>query len=663
MKYIRLIIPMSLILIGFTMSVFAQQTANYDQHQVFDPNFLNQPGTEFRSGSGAPGPDYWQNEADYKINVKLDTDKHTISGIDVITYTNNSPNPLHYLWLQVDQNAFKKKSRSTLTTAPLGKNQGLTGGYHFKSVKIELHGHTYKADYLISDTRMQIRLPHALNPKGDKLKIQIDYSFGITEHMMRLGMMKTKNGPIYDVAQWYPRMCVYDDIRGWDTLPYLGAGEFYCDYGNYDYTVNVPWNMIVAGSGVLQNPDQVLTKTERNRLDKARHSDKTVFIRKPGEINDADSRPVHHGRLTWHFKMHNSRDISWSASKAFIWDAARVNLPSGRKALAMSVYPVESAGNQAWGRSTEYLKRSIELFSKHWYEYPYKTATNVGGPVGGMEYPGIVFCSWRAKGKTLWMVTTHEIGHDWFPMIVGSNERRYAFMDEGFNTFIDIYSTKNFNNGEYAPKRDHEYAPKGGDPAREIVSYLMNPNSENIINYADVIQGRHLHDLEYYKTALGLVMLREYVLGHKRFDYAFRTYVRRWAFKHPTPKDFFRTMNDAAGEDLNWYWKEWFYNNWKLDQAVKNVHYVDQDPSKGAYITITNNDRMVMPATVEVYQENGKHNKVKLPVEIWQRGGIWTFKYNSNSKIDSVIIDPDKVLPDVKPRNNIWMPLGTRRKR
>ncbi|HKJ44285.1 MAG TPA: M1 family metallopeptidase [Balneolales bacterium] len=663
MKYLRSIIPIILICLGFTLNGLAQQTEKYDQHKVFDPTFLNQPGTVYRSGSGAPGPDYWQNEADYKINVKLNTDNNTISGTDVITYTNNSPNSLHYLWLQVDQNAFKKKSRSTLTTAPLGKKQGLTGGYHFKSVKIELHGHSYKADYLISDTRMQIRLPHALNPKGDKIKISIDYSFGITEHMMRLGMMKTKNGPIYDVAQWYPRMCVYNDIRGWDTLPYLGAGEFYCDYGNFDYTVNVPWNMIVAGSGVLQNPDQVLTKTERERLDKARHSDKTVFIRKPDEVNEANTRPVHHGRLTWHFKMQNSRDVSWSASKAFIWDAARVNLPSGRKALAMSVYPEESAGNQAWGRSTEYLKRSIELFSKHWYEYPYKTATNVGGPVGGMEYPGIVFCSWRAKGKSLWMVTTHEIGHDWFPMTVGSNERRYAFMDEGFNTFIDIYSTKNFNNGEYAPKRDHEYAPKGGDPAREIVSYLMNPKSENIINFADVINGRHLHDLEYYKTALGLVMLREYVLGHKRFDYAFRTYIRRWAFKHPTPKDFFRTMNDAAGEDLNWFWKEWFYNNWKLDQAVKNVHYVDQDPTKGAYITITNNDRMVMPATVEIYQENGTHEKVNLPVEIWQRGGTWTFKYNSTSKIDSVVIDPDKVLPDVNPRNNIWMPMGSHRRR
>ncbi|HKJ31051.1 MAG TPA: hypothetical protein VKA34_04445, partial [Balneolales bacterium] len=269
MKHIRFLIPLGFILLGFVLQTYAQQTAPYNQHKVFDPTFLDQPGTAYRSGSGAPGPDYWQNEADYKINVKLDTDHNVISGTDVITYTNNSPNSLHYVWLQVDQNVFKKNSRGTLTTAPLGKKNGLTGGYHFSSVKIKLNGRTYKANYLISDTRMQVRLPQALKAKGGQLKIMIAYSFGITEHMMRLGMMKTKNNPIYDVAQWYPRMCVYNDIRGWDTLPYLGAGEFYCDYGNFDYTVNVPWNMIVAGSGVLQNPKEVLTRTERERLAKA----------------------------------------------------------------------------------------------------------------------------------------------------------------------------------------------------------------------------------------------------------------------------------------------------------------------------------------------------------------------------------------------------------
>ena len=352
--------------------------------------------------------------------------------------------------------------------------------------------------------------------------------------------------------------------------------------------------------------------------------------------------------------MNNTRDVSWAASKAFIWDAAKVNLPSGKPCLAMSVYPVESAGNNAWGRSTEYLKRSVEIFSKSWYEYPYPVAVNVGGPVGGMEYPGFVFCSWRATKGHLWMVTDHEIGHTWFPMIVGSDEREYAWMDEGFNTFIDIYSTAEFNNGEYAPKRDNEYDPQGINPAEDIVPLLSNPDVPPILTYADAIPYKYVHPLEYYKTALGLVMLREIVLGHDRFDYAFRTYIKRWAFKHPSPTDFFRTMDDASGEDLNWFWKEWFYKTWVLDQAVDNVKYVDGDTSKGSLITISNNDEMVMPATVLVKESDGKSGTVKLPVEIWEKSGKWTFKYNSTGLIDSVIIDPDKQLPDVNRKNNVW---------
>ncbi len=638
----------------FTVSL-AQQENGYDPHKVFDPMFDNQPGTIYRSGDGQPGPGYWQNRSDYKISVKLDEVNNTISGEDQITYTNNSPDNLSYVWLQLDQNRFKDSSRSALTSAPFSNRNNFNGGYNIKSVQIVLHGEKINADYLITDTRMQIKLPGYLKAKGDKLKIIIEYSFKIApKNMGRSGYMNTKNGKIYDIAQWYPRMAVYDDLIGWNNLPFLGAGEFYLDYGNFDYTVNVPWNMIVVGSGELLNPRQVLTSHEIDQLNKARHSDKTVFIRNESEINNPSSRPIHSGRLTWHFKMDNARDVSWAASKAFIWDAARINLPDGKKSLAMSVYPVESQGDSAWSRATEYLKRSVEIFSKHWYVYPYPNAVNVGGPVGGMEYPGIVFCSWRAKRKVLWMVTNHEIGHTWFPMIVGSDERENAWMDEGFNTFIDIYSYKYFNNREYYPKRDGEYAPKGGNPAREIVPFLLSKNSQPIISYADAIKGQFVHTLEYYKTALGLIMLREDVLGHKRFDYAFRTYIKRWAFKHPSPLDFFRTMNDASGENLNWFWKEWFVKTWTLDQAVESVKYIDNDPAKGSLITIENKNQMVMPVTVEVKESNGNKGFVKLPVEIWERSGEFTFKYNSSGLIDSVIVDPDHNLPDVNESNNVW---------
>ncbi len=644
------------VFICFSRQDFSQEKSKYDPNQTFDPLFDSQPGTYYRDGSGKPGPGYWQNRADYKIDAQLDDKNNLIQGNVSITYTNNSPNTLHYVWLQLDQNRFRDSSRSALTSPPnLSTNQKFIGGDEIKSVTIELNGKTYKPDYLITDTRMQIRLPEGLKSKGGELIINIEYSFKVPpENLGRCGWMDTKNGKIFDIAQWYPRMEVYDDLIGWNSLPFLGAGEFYCDYGNYDYTVSVPWYMIVVGSGELINPQQTLTKTETERLQKAHQSDKTVFIVSPSEVAQESNRPVHSGTVTWHFKMENTRDVSWAASKAFIWDAAKINLPSGKKSLAMSVYPIESSGDSAWGRSTEYLKRSVEIFSKHWYEYPYPYAINVGGPVGGMEYPGIVFCYWKAKRKNLWMVTNHEIGHNWFPMIVGSDERENAWMDEGFNTFIDVLSYKDFNNGEYYPKRDGEFAPKGGDPAREIVSYLTNPAAQPILTYADNIPWQYTHTLEYYKTALGLVMLRNLVLGHKRFDFAFQTYIKRWAYKHPSPIDFFRTMNDASGEDLNWFWKEWFVKKWTLDQAVKDVKYIDGDPSKGSLITITNNDKMVMPVVVEVKESNGHTGRIHLPVEIWERSGKWTFKYNSTSIIDSVIIDPDKELPDINPENNIW---------
>lgn len=652
MKYNYVSFSLFVSLLLFTASLIAQN--KYDPNKAFDPNFDGSTGTVYRSADGSPGPEYWQNRADYKISAKLDEVNNSVSGEEIITYKNNSPDELPFVWLQLDQNRFKADSRSAKTMSSLGGRK-FEGGFDIKSVEISNGGKFRKSDFIITDTRMQIRLAKAIKAKSGELKIKIKYSFKVPPSGMgRSGFMNTKNGVIYDIAQWYPRMAVYDDQIGWNVLPFLGAGEFYLDYGNFDYTVNVPWNYIVAGSGVLQNPKHVLTSKEIERLGKARKSDKTVFIRTAGEINDTSSRPVKSGRLTWHFKMNNTRDVSWACSKAFIWDAAKVNLPSGNKCIAMSVYPEESSSDSAWGRSTEYLKRSIEIFSKDWYEYPYKSATNVAGPVGGMEYPGIIFCYWKARSGILFMVTHHEIGHNWFPMIVGSDERENAWMDEGFNTFIDIYGTEQFNHGEYAPKRDHEYDSEGKNPARDIVPYLLDPSSQPIMTYADNIPGKFTHTLEYYKTALGLVMLREYVLGHDRFDYAFRNYIKEWAFKHPAPLDFFRAMNNASGEDLNWFWEGWFVKNWKLDQAVKNVKYVDNDPSKGAIITITNNDQMVMPAKVEIKESNGKSGTVMYPVEIWHRSGEFSFKYDSKSMIDSVIIDPEKQLPDVSPENNVW---------
>ncbi len=357
---------------------------------------------------------------------------------------------------------------------------------------------------------------------------------------------------------------------------------------------------------------------------------------------------------TWHFRMENSRDVVWASSRSFLWDAARINLPDGKKGLAMAVYPQESALDSTWKRCTQYVKCSVEMFSRDWYPYPYGEATAVGGPVGGMEYPGVIFGSWKASRKGIWIVANHEFGHEWFPMIVGSNERVNAWMDEGFNTFIDIYATAEFNGGEFAPKRDNEYAPKGGNPAREITAYLASSESQPVVSFADAIPGRLVHTLEYYKAALGLVLLREDILGKERFDYAFREYIRSWAYKHPSPFDFFRTMNNAAGEDLDWFWKGWFIETWTLDQAVSGVSYVNGDTTRGSLITIRNNGQMVMPVTVRVDEANGNSTLMKFPVEIWERSAEYTFQCNSTSRVVSIVLDPFERLPDMDPSNNRW---------
>ncbi len=358
----------------------------------------------------------------------------------------------------------------------------------------------------------------------------------------RNDFFSTKNGKIYEIAQWYPRMCVYDDLEGWSTLPFLGSGEFYCEYGDFDYTVTVPAGMIVAGSGELQNEKEVLSSTQIERLNAARKSDKTIMIRTDEEVNNDAGKKLNKKPVNWHFKMNNTRDVAFGASAAYMWDAAKVNLPEGKKALAMSVYPVESAGEDAWGRATEYLKKSIEYFSEKWFVYPWPVAVNEAGMAGGMEYPGIVFDGINDKAGELYWVTAHEIGHNWFPMIVGSDERRYAFMDEGFNTFIDVYAADEFNKGEYAPKRDGEYAPGKGNPADEIIPWLKDSAAPDMMTSADQFPEKYRHPIEYFKAAFGLVLLREAILGHDRFDYAFKKYIERWAYKHPSPDDFFRTI-------------------------------------------------------------------------------------------------------------------------
>ncbi|WPU96077.1 M1 family metallopeptidase [Mucilaginibacter sabulilitoris] len=624
----------------------AQPKPAYNELQVFDHSFFTYNGNDLRSANGAPGPKYWQNKANYLIHASLIEKDTLIKGDVSIGYTNNSPDTLNYLWLQLDQNLFRADSRGAATT-PVGGDRFDVKGYHkggyqIESVSVTYMGKNYLVKPVINDTRMQVRLPFAIKPHGDQITVKVNYNFNIPNYGAdRMGKLSVKDGMIYQLAQWYPRMCVYDDVNGWDTLPYIGTGEFYCEYGNYDYYITVPAGMIVAASGDLQNPRQVLTAVQNKRLAMAAQSDSSVNIIKEAEVGLPGSRPTQSGTLTWHYKMRNTRDISWSASQAFIWDAARVNLPSGKKGMASAVYPVESKGNERYGRAAQYLKHSIEFYSKNYFEYPWHSAFVVAGVALGMEYPGIVFCSYKIKGDDLWHDVTHEMGHNWFPMIVGSNERRFMWMDEGMNTFINGYASNWFNHGEYADT---------SSAAVRMTRSLLKERDPLMTAPEVMVDGGQY----YYKTALALNILRNVVLGADRFDYAFNMYIKRWAYKHPLPADFFRTMNDAAGEDLNWFWKEWFYTTWKLDQAVTGVKYVKNDPAAGAFITIENLGEMALPVSVKITEQNGATQQIKLPVEVWQRGAKWTFKCNSTSKLTAVIIDPDRQLPDIDRGNNVF---------
>lgn len=637
-----------------TNTATAAPESKYDYHEAFSSMFYTSNGTEFRSASGMPGPGYWQNRADYQLTASLNETTNEIAGKAVITYTNNSPDPMGFVWLYLEQNIFNKDSRGAAIVPLRGsrydsKGESFDGGMKIKSVKlVGADGKSMtEAKYIISDTRMQVWFPKELSPKHGKAKLQIEYSYLCpAAGGDRTGIQNTKNGKMYAIAQWYPRMCVYDDIYGWNTIPYTGPGEFYSNYGDFDVTITVPATHAVVCSGELLNPTEVFTPAQARKWAEAKTSDKTVIVRSREEVESAAGKS-NTGTKTWKFRIKNARDAAWASSAAFIVDAAKINLPSGKKSMAVSVYPVESDGATAWGRSTEYAKASIEHYSAKWFEYPYASAINVASNVGGMEYPGIVFCGYTAKNAGLWGVTDHELGHNWFPMIVGSNERLHGWMDEGFNTFINGISTDVFNKGEY----------KGGTPnIQQVGSRLTNQKVEPILSAPANMKESNIGSLLYFKPAVGLNLLRNQILGEERFDLAFKTYIQRWAYKHPTPEDFFRTIENVAGENLNWFWRGWFINNWQLDQAVKEVKYVSDDPSKGVLITIDNLEKLPMPVILDIKTVSGKTTRVKLPVEIWERNTSWTFKAPVNEAVESVIIDPDKVFPDINPANNSGKP-------
>lgn len=639
-------LPMRTLLRSFAAALlFVLTTALPSAAQDDEPNRtyfapLDLPSVNsFRSAAGKPGHEYWQQRADYAIHVALDAEARSIRGSETITYTNNSPEAVEYLWIQLDQNLFRPGSRGSEIQPPDSRWRGSFpgGGYDISNVRVD----GAEADAMLSGTRMRIDLAEPLAPGGSSVDISLDFAFTIPQYGAdRMGWLDVEQGTVFELAQWYPRMYVYDDVNGWNVMPYLGQGEFYLEYGDFEMEITVPRDFIVASTGELMNPEEVLTGEQQGRLDQARASDETVHIVRPNEVGDAGARPSGSGPLTWKFRAENVRDVAWAASKAFIWDAA-----GWEDVLSMSYYPKEGLGtedNPGWEESTEYVRHSIEHYSEMWYPYPYPVAINVAGIVGGMEYPMIIFCSVEARDRGLFGVTTHEIGHEWYPMIVGSDERRYAWMDEGFNTFTNHYATLAY------------YGPE--EPSRLSQDYISNlmiggAAAEPIMTFPDMIPRAGLGFLAYRKPGMALRVLREYILGEERFDSAFREYTRRWAYKHPQPSDFFRTMEDVSGEELDWFWRGWLYSTDLIDQSIALV----EQEGETTRVTIAQEDGLMMPVDLEITYADGRTEIRRIPVEAFTLTDTFTEVIES-ADIESITIDPSQILPDAQLRNNTWSP-------
>ncbi len=489
---------------------------------------------EYRTGSGRPGPKYWQQRADYRIRATLDPANNDVRGSETIHYVNHSPDALPYLWLFVEQNLCDSKSITNVLNQPPLKFldsefdfscQGFRGGLVLERVALPMGtplAHT------IYGTTMRVELPHPLAP-GATIDLDLAWAFKVP---LQGGGRMGHDGPLYEIAQWYPRLCVYDDVHGWNHEPYIGAGEFYLEYGAFDVGITVPASYIVAATGQLRNADSVLTATERARLVRARLSDTGIAIISAAEAGDhSKTRPKTAGTLTWHYTADSVRDVAFAAGPGMRWDA------SGYKGILIETLYRPAADK--WSEANRMARAAIKYFSEQWYPYPYSHATTVEGPIEGMEYPMLTFTPNSPTREDQQWVISHEFGHEWFPMIVGSNERLYPWMDEGFNSFIDLGGAAQYFAG--TPYGDtvevnplHLYAQHGGIAGEQPL--ISNPTEVHDLFWAG-----------YKKPALMLQQLRYEVLGRERFDAAFREYIRTWAFKHPTPADFFRIMRDEIG--------------------------------------------------------------------------------------------------------------------
>jgi hypothetical protein len=690
----------------------------------------------FRTASGAPGPAYYQQRADYKINLELDDKLSKMYGSETVTYYNNSPESLDYLWVQLDQNIARRDSQTPLidsqtmpqatsvenfTKAYMGK--GFDGGFNLEYVKDD-KGNEMK--YTINNTMMRIDLPKPLK-KGEKVVFSIKWWYNINDYMKdggngRSGYEVFPDGnKIYVIAQFYPRMCVYNDVEGWQNMQFWGRSEFALTFGNYDVKITVPADHILDGTGVLQNRSEVYTAEQEKRWQLAENSfDKPVIIITQAEATAAE-KSFATTKKTWHLKAENVRDFAFSTSRKFILDAMAVQVGNS-KPMAISMYPKEA--NPLWENlSTKAVAHTLKTYSKYTFEYPYPKAISVSAEDQGMEYPMICWnygrpdengkISDRVKYGMLGVII-HEVGHNFFPMIINSDERQWTWMDEGLNTFLEYLTEQEFDKN----------FPADRGPAKSIVPYMKGNQQflEPIMSHGDVVYNFGAN--AYGKPATGLNILRETIMGHELFDHAFKTYANRWKFKHPTPEDFFRTMEDASAVDLDWFWKGWFYSTDVVDLGIKNVKqfYVTEDASKEAAAAVNRRGRrmpnsgpmlylvnsestelkpesktaletekvmalndylnknysaeekaalnnpkyfyevefdkpgsLMMPIIAELQFEDGTSETHKFPVQIWRRNNTTAKRvFATEKKVVKIQLDPKLETADIDVTNNTW---------
>ncbi|MCU0367296.1 MAG: M1 family metallopeptidase [Cyclobacteriaceae bacterium] len=722
-----------------SVGVYAQE-ANKWQGKFEQLDQLLPTPNEYRSGSGAPGPKYWQQRADYVINAELNDTNQSISGSETITYFNNSPDVLKYLWLQLDQNINEKNSftamsddnsiRDSSTTRTLAadlKLHDFDGGFKIKSVK-DASGKPLP--YTINKTMMRVDLSEPLAP-GKQMSFSVEWSFNINNRMHNMTFNDGRSGMeyfpedgnyVYIIAQWFPRMCVYDDVVGWQNKQFLGQGEFTLSFGNYTVNLTVPSDHIVAATGMVQNPNEVLTQEQISRFEKAKTTfDKPLKIVTQEEAI-AKEKIKATSKKTWKFYAENVRDFAFASSRKFIWDAQAVKV-GDKTPLAMSYYSKE--GNPLWEQeSTKAIKNCLVTYSKYSIEYPYPQATSVHSASIGMEYPMICFNGARPNkdgtfsDRTKWGlvgVVIHEVGHNFFPMIINSDERQWTWMDEGFDTFVQ-YRTQVENYPDMPQRRG---------PAAGIVPYMKSaPEWQRpLMVNSESVARQNFGNEQYAKCATALNILRETVMGPELFDKAFKEYAQRWAFKHPKPADFFRTMEDASAVDLDWFWKGWFYTTDYADQSLDNVKWyqvkketkdveskgknvkqgtlgaagsgntggknandfsngpeyitvlptddrfygdfrariddkamISKLESKNFYeLTLSNKGGLIMPVIIEWTYKDGTKEIERIPAEIWRNNENKVTKvFVKDKEVVNIVIDPKSEIADVSDDNNTF---------